>query len=220
MKIQVLFLSVLLSSLVVLLVACLRAEPTPSRNFKIQDLLIDLSVMPTDWYVSNPLHPFPENRGQQESIEIQFDAKSPTLYGTQHLVFRYTTKSAATWEYQDQAQGEFGVALLVKPWHAPPELPYTSPIADQFRFECADVKFYDVQTNCVAMAQYDEYISIISTHMDPSLMTFADMGRILRAIDAKMAQYLGKPIPNTILQDATTTAFDTRNSLANAMTLH
>jgi hypothetical protein len=193
---RMLYGSILAIGLVFTITGCLKTEPTPSRDFEVRELLIELSVLPKGWYVSYPPQQYPEKRRQKDSAFIQFDAESPTLYIAQHSILMYHNKSGATFEYHKVAEEVFGEALLVKPWHVPTELRYESPIANQFRLACADSRIVDVRTICIAVAQYDEYISIFNAVIVPGFMTYADVERILKYIDDRMMRYLNKSAPS------------------------
>jgi hypothetical protein len=172
--------------------------PAPERAFEIEDLLVDVSDFPANWYVNAPPAPMPHCDGaittQKEDIHIGFRAKSPTHIAAGQTVYRFGARWLAAAEYSDRLPIEFNsnsVASLT-PWETPPELPYRSPVADQFHFACHVNAVLTPQTVCAAMGQYEEYLLISHSIMDPEYMTFADLERILVAIDERMALYLGK----------------------------
>ena len=42
------------------------------------------------------------------------------------------------------------------------------------------------------MGQYEEYVSVFFTYISSDSMTYADLEHILKAIDERMAHYLGE----------------------------
>ncbi len=173
--------------------------PAPDRAFEIEDLLIDVSDFPPNWYVNAPPAPMPHYDGaittQEEDIRVGFSAKSPTLIVAGQTVYRFGAQWVAAAEYSEQLPIEFNsnsVASLT-PWETPEELPYRSPVADQFHFAC-HTSTLGPNVVCEAMGQYEEYLVVFHTHIAEEYMTFADLEVILVAIDERMASYLEKDI--------------------------
>ncbi len=50
---------------------------------------------------------------------------------------------------------------------------------------------------CEWAGRYEEYIVVFWCRMVPGEMSLADMERVVRAIDERMAQYLDKPFENS-----------------------
>ncbi len=187
----------LLTAILLLVGGCLpvAAPPPTPRPFPARDLVIDSSVMPTGWYVSSQLQQAPYKWGQEDSAFIQFDARAQYGGVAQHQVYQLFDASQAKGDFSWRMPGEYFSSGVIGGWHAPSELPYHSPVADQFRLACAEVAV-QVPTGritlCGAMAQYDEYLSIFNAHIIPGYMSYEDLGRILKAIDERMAHYLDK----------------------------
>lgn len=182
-----------------LLTACLGGDsfPTP-RSFATQELLIEPALMPSGWYVSSSAQAALNKWGQHDGAFIQFDVHAPYGGLAQHQLYRFFDNIQAGYEFQDRMGEEYFTSGVIVDWHEPIQLPYRSQGAQQFRLACAD---YAVQvpsgrmTLCEAMAQYDEYVSIFNTHIIEGYMSYDDLGRILKAIDEKMARYLSKSTP-------------------------
>jgi hypothetical protein len=68
---------------------------------------------------------------------------------------------------------------------------YQSPLAYQSRFGCGFTAG-NVRTVCEWAGQYEEYIVVFQADRDPPRLTLADMEQVVRAIDARMEQYLSQ----------------------------
>jgi hypothetical protein len=80
--------------------------------------------------------------------------------------------------------------------HTPPAWRYSSPLAGQSHLTCYD---YGGQTPpvCTWSGLYEEFIVIFHSWLIPERMSLNDIEHIVRAIDARMAQYLGTPVEGT-----------------------
>jgi hypothetical protein len=172
----------------------------PERDFEIEELLVDVSSFPAHWYVVSPPAPYPHYDGamttQAEDIYTGFKADSSTLLVAGQLVYRFGASWKAAAAYREQLPVEFNnnsVASLT-PWEIPRELPYESEVADQFHLACHVNGIGTPATVCEAMAQYEEYLVVFHTVVDSEYMTYAELERILVAIDERMALYLDKDI--------------------------
>lgn len=167
----------------------MRAQPVD-----MYDLMIDVSVFPQGWDVEfGPSHPPPRKhlRGEDEGLYVQFSTRDFDARAT-HIVCRYENDLQATISFY--VDNEFPKGdWVVTPWAVPEEWSYESPIADRFKFACAEFEILGrVSRFCAAVAQYDEYISVFRTHISPEYMTLEDLERILKAIDERMALYLAE----------------------------
>jgi hypothetical protein len=173
-------------------------KPAPVRDFAIEDLLVDVSAFPGDWRVASPPAPYPHYDGaityQREDIFIGFKANSPTLLVAGHLVYRFGASWKADAAYSEQLPVQFNSnsAASLTPWETPDQLPYESGVAERFHFACHVSGVGTPATVCLAMGQYQEYLVLFHTVMDSEYMTFADLERILVAVDERMALYLEK----------------------------
>jgi hypothetical protein len=176
-----------------------RALPTPTPPaVPIHDCLVDVSVFPQGWSADFSPHQY-DLPGRvlpgraQEGVSIQLRSKG---FGAlaHHDVLRYQNKQRAADEYHRQQPGVFFSAGRLTPWEAPEALSYESPIADQFRLACADIEVAGRFRLCTAQGQYDEHLSTFSTWVSPDYMTYANLERVLKAIDERMAHCVGRPI--------------------------
>jgi len=184
----------LLFACVALMFSCavIYGQPkTRAQPVDIYDLMVDVSAFPQGWDVEfGPSHPPPGKhlRGEDEGLYVQFDARGFDA-GAMHVVCRYKNDLQATGSFY--VDNEFPKRdSVVTPWAVPEEWSYTSPVADRFKFACAELETLRRFRNCTAVAQYDEYISIFSTNVSPEYMTLEDLERVLRAIDERMTQHL------------------------------
>jgi hypothetical protein len=189
----------LFSVLMLCTVAGCSATPTPKvRDFRIDDLLIDLSIFPSGWYVDSPPSHTTDSKGQVDGRYIQFRSEG-FVARSMHTVYQYRDSRTAAYWYREYLP--FGSAERLTSWEVPSELPYESKVAAQFRFACADFRQNPGDDSerlraCLAAGQYDEYVSIFSISMSPDDMAehipYSYLERILKAIDERMAHYLGR----------------------------
>lgn len=187
----------LFSVLMLCTVAGCSATPTPkARDFRIDELLIDASAFPPGWLVSEGPRQFGDDRAQKDDRYMEFRSMEDGATHSMHIVFQYQDNQAAAYWYSEYLPAEFHSAFRVSTWQVPRDLPYESPVADQFKFACAEFQNASdsskYHTRCVAMGQYDEYVSVFFTYISPDSMTYASLERILKAIDERMAHYLRK----------------------------
>jgi len=171
--------------------ACLPQEHPPKRSFAIQELLIDESAFPPGWSVSTagPRPPAKAPLGHYESIEsteLFFYVYGGSAFEEIH---RFSSVQGAAREFRRKRDLEFAKREIDTPWVVPPELSYQSPAANQFYLACATQGGIPM---CRAIGQYEEYFVKFNTHMSPDFMTHADLERVLKAIDERMASYLGR----------------------------
>lgn len=170
-----------------LLSSCAPESPPPERHFTTRDLLIGLSEMPDGW--TGCLEQSADYLSTQDSATMAFEADttmSPRV--ARHRVYRYRSAQAARGVYQDiVTPGQVG--------KTPAEWTYRSSIADQSFFTCYDYEGRVPYPVCEWSARYEEYVVIFHSWLIPGYMSLEDMERVVRAIDARMAHYLGKPLP-------------------------
>lgn len=184
-----------------ILIGCATSSPTPILSpslpaVALRQLLVDTSALPGDWYVERGPQEYPEQRGQENSLYVGFGTKtfeSPMF----HIVLQYKNSEYASKKYRQYLPAEFGNAFRITPWKVPAELNYQSDIADQFQFACADFQNASATSKtyslCVAMGQYGRYVSVFSTYISQDVMNYADLEKVLRTIDERMASFNGSP---------------------------
>ena len=170
------------------------------RPVDLYDLVMDASVFPLEWYTClGPVRPPERARGDRLEHDMVFAGFCPEGFdqgigGAQHAVFDYGDELIAAMAFRwDFSRHEFSNRYTVSSWAQPEQWSYRSPVADRFKFACAEVEPFGADRavlSCRALAQYDEYISVFGANM--SHMTLEDMERILVAIDERMAFHLGK----------------------------
>ena len=159
----------------------------------MRELMLDVSVFPPGWYTCVGPSRIPEReRGESESWYMAFCPEGFDVdIGAPHYeLLGYRNKAEAG---RSIPRHGFLNRDLVTPWEVPRTWSYESPLADHFKFACADVNILGViYRNCQAVAQYDEYISFLNGCVGPNSMTLGDLERILIDIDERMALYLEK----------------------------
>jgi len=180
----------LLTSLVLslILVSCCRATPytTAVPRLTPEQLLVDISAFPVGWYVDVPPYVSDNEIGQLDDRWVTFRWRPLGPLATQE-VYCYRREKRATVEYERQMREQFFNAERLTPWESPTQPPYVSRVADQFRLACANFRDYPSGqfTLCVAMAQYNECLSIFGTQVSPEYMTFENLEKVLVAIDSQ-----------------------------------
>lgn len=173
---------------------CSEAESTSARNFPIEALLIDAEAFPDRWKQdpSTPSRPASaplDGKSSIERSEVFFYIRNGVAFEEAE---RFQCTQQAADEFQSWKDREFAERKYSYGWTPPSELPYQSPIADQYYLACGNESGIQM---CRAIGQYQEYLVLFNTHMAPSIMTYADLERILRAIDDRMTTYLSKSTP-------------------------
>lgn len=176
----------------VLLSGCDLLEAAPERSFTTRDLLIGLSDMPPGWTVSDPPKRLKDDVSSKDASITIFQADTDVIRrGASHRAYRYRSRSGAGRMYEEYIRRKYGTT--------PPEWTYQSPVADQSYFSCYDNEGRE-PLNCEWSGRYEEYVVVFGSWIIPGRMSLQDMERVVRAIDARMAQYLGKPYPEAPTQ--------------------
>jgi hypothetical protein len=153
------------------------------------DLLIDSSAMPPGW-IEVTRHKQEEGETYlrtDDSARVGFEADGYSINRpTQQLVYRYTDSATAKRVYERL------VTMIGKP---PSEWMYQSPIADQFQFACYDYEGREPYPICTWAARYEEYIVEVHSWLITGRMSLHNLENVIRAVDTRMAQYLGNLDP-------------------------
>ena len=147
----------------VLMVACIPHQPQPGAD--LAKLLIDLSAMPEDWGITSTGEP-PDNIRQHSGASIWFAARTPDLRVAEHSVYRYKSERQAAKEFKRMLPAWFNSSSIASltPWEPPAELPYISPVAEQFHLACHLNAIKQPAQICQALGQYENYLVVFHTH--------------------------------------------------------
>jgi hypothetical protein len=170
--------------LVILLGGCGGPKP-PKHDCPITALVLDASVFPPGsnaHYINSPLP-----RAAWASAGRTIDTPGGVA---NHDVYQLPNPEQAAERYAKR-MGPVYALRGGEPWTTPLELTYRSTFADQYCVRCR--KEWD-QPLCVMQAQYEEYYVLVTAHMSDGGLTYADLEKVLRAVDEKMAACLGKPL--------------------------
>lgn len=172
----------------VLMQACAPLQaPAPDRPLKTIDLLIDGSVMPIGWTMTErrELAKDAHHLSVGDSAIVVFAVKELQIpRRTQQYVHRYRNSAAAKGVY----------AEFIRPdGSTPPSWNYRSTIADESVFACYDYEGREPYPNCEWSARYEEYIVTVYSWLVPGYMSLPDLEKVIKEIDSRMAQQLGKP---------------------------
>ena len=174
------------------LAGCVLTEAIPARRqppVVLQDLLIDLAALPAGWDV-NEISLIPRDMPVyvgEEGLIIVFSARiSPEWRdGAYHLIYRFRNPALAARLYKSMQNDSLFFPEAGDYRKHPTDWQYRSPIADDWRFACDS-------GGCGVIARYDEFVSVFSASMTTPAMTPAALEAALKAIDARMADKLGK----------------------------
>ncbi len=165
------------------------------RNFKDTDLLIDQSVMPANWIlIDTDSSVEPEGQNSGAYITFQYENTPYNIRGREK-VFRYSDNVSAAWHYKRLESYYFNndSVHFSTPWESPDGFEFSSSLAKQSRFACAeDFGTSDNQISgkfCSYLAQYDEFLvffSITRELKETSAITIEQITSIISSIDEKM----------------------------------
>lgn len=157
----------------------------PQRELPIETVLLDESVFPPGSQ-AGPIGPITDREGARVAV-------LRSIYGKKglanHSVYCYRSIQGAAREFEYRKSVWFLPRENSEPWVEPSELSYRSPIADRFYLACGIV--HDIPM-CKVIAQYEECVVRLNTHMFPEFMTFDRLEQVLQTMDERMARYLGK----------------------------
>ena len=168
-------------------------EPlAPQRSFAPEDLLIDQDIAPPGWELTDPTFPAGDTLCTTECATRGFtvsDNENPVRYGG-HDVYRYRSTGIAQRTFEKVYLSATRLQTSLNGWT------YQSQIAERSHFGCHNMAG-NVGLYCEWGAQYEEYIVVFGVALPPgevSLANIEQIEEIVRAIDARMAEYLGKPL--------------------------
>jgi len=174
------------------LAGCILTEAIPSRRdppLALQDLLIDLTELPAGWRVyeiSSIPGGAPHEIGDENLLIDYVDPSSPQgRDGAYHLIYRFRNPALAARLYKRMQNDVLFFGEAGDHGKHPTDWQYRGPIADDWRFAC---EF----GHCGVIARYDEFVSVFSVSMTTPAMMPAVLEAALKAIDARMADKLGK----------------------------
>jgi len=151
----------------------------------IEDLMIDRSLFREGWHQEGP----PKER----TALIRFGIRklSVGFISQRHGVARHDVYEGESFEETERRFFKeldywFAPEDGYTDWYIPREFNYESTIADHYQFRCYTHEASGIE-RCAMMGQYDVYLTGFYVDMSP-IMTYADLYRILQAIDNKMAE--------------------------------
>jgi hypothetical protein len=172
--------------ILVFLSACVWLEPTaPARSFEVSDLLIDETVLPSDYSSYEPFST--QEYSCFECSSVQFPKTTSNTVATLD-VLRYLSAGAARRLFPEiKSTAPFQYSEV--PWS------YQSPIASEVYFGCFEWTPPEVGPVCQWGGRYEEYIVVFRTVLGPEGMTVAEMEGVIQAIDKNVEAYLGPERP-------------------------
>lgn len=167
-----------------------------ARNFALGELFIHLSALSPVCRFEHPPTELAceDNAGAEEAFSARFFCNGMSTIGG-YVIYRFRDSQIAVSGYRQVQREWFYNAFRITPYITPDWMEYQSTVADQIRFACADFQDYTElrYRRCVAVGQYEEYISAFSFSVSPPerMADYAGfVEQMLRAIDERMAHYL------------------------------
>jgi hypothetical protein len=158
-----------------------RAERVPP--VVLNDLLVDASAFPGEWGVGEGpgrARP-PRDLSLGEDGAVIWLVPRGRLAFAHQQVMRFRNATAAVYGFQ---QLRYFSGIFPDDPRVPPGWSYRSPSAGDWTFACANDGARVAW--CLAIARYDEFVSVFVAHGEPDGLALAEMERVLRAIDARM----------------------------------
>jgi hypothetical protein len=109
---------------------------------------------------------------------------------TQEFIHRYRNSEAARGVYDD---------FIHPAGDAPFEWMYESPVAEESQIACYDYEGREPYPICEWAARYEEYIVEVHSWLITGRMSLQDLDNVIRAVDVRMAHYLGKSFPEVTI---------------------
>jgi hypothetical protein len=166
----------------------IRNATPPPAPCSIETLLLNEDVFPETWQIGSVGDP-----ADRFGVEFEFVRFTSRVDGIGfYSVYREWDERRALRSWRSLTNSYFNVREGWTAWVLPPDLTYQSSIADQLRLSCR-TEYVTGQQRCQFTARYGVYIVWIVTDMS-EVMTYSDFERILREIDHRMADCLGRPL--------------------------
>ncbi len=169
--------------------------PTPMLGPPAQAFIASNEAYPFDWGplpCESQLCQSGESAYEQSFIP---DAQEPGQFRQE--VFRLDGIEAASTKFATYRRSDFhksGADPQATDFYPPEELPYVSPIADEYYFACG----YEFGLVCRMIARYRNYFVYFYFDMDDGRgygLTFSEVNRILRWLDDQASKLLGATVP-------------------------
>jgi hypothetical protein len=154
------------------------------ENCPIASLIINEDLFPQGTHAEVLYSPVPDD--PINSAERSFYYATDLAY---QEVIRWNSVRDAKDYFNFREKSVFDVDKYMGPWTTPPELDYTSAIADKYRVACGiDSGIYQ----CRLIATYDGYFVFFRSYVTEEGLSLSIFNQLLRAIDLRMTQCLGK----------------------------
>ncbi|HYN88615.1 MAG TPA: hypothetical protein VER55_08795 [Ardenticatenaceae bacterium] len=160
-----------------------------------EELLVDVSAFPDDWSHSTQVTGrhgdeffYRAYDGAGQYYIYPNDVESGQLNisdPASHYVGRYPREERAMQDYTQLVNYYF---LEEDSWYEPPRWTYRSTEAEEYRVRCTKHPVSQRRgETCRAIARYDRYVSVFRVYTDDTDLSYTELERILRAIDAEFA---------------------------------
>jgi hypothetical protein len=189
---KLLILSMLLFSMLVGCFSCTPNNLPPKRIFSTRDLLIDDSVFPDIWEKETEAQEWPYETIPNtvlENLYVEFKGSDSRAI---HSIYRFANEKDASNGF---SYDWFPDADRISSWESPEGMSIDSLLAEQFMLKCADFEGGFPKTKstlCIAIGQYDEYISEFTMWtVPPELMNEekAVLQQVLISIEDRLSNY-------------------------------
>jgi hypothetical protein len=190
--------SLVCAMLLLVVVACEVSQPSPPspRSFTTADLVINPSLLSPEWEAVGMPYPLqPHVLGMHNNLGATLIHLKNSISNLDHIVALFQNSRDAARAYDDHDFTRDTQGKYAGTWETPSGFTYVSPIADQFRVVCVDIKnkdeIGDIGEICAVEARYEEFDSILIYRTSNPARITIDLEILSRAVDAQMGKFLG-----------------------------
>jgi hypothetical protein len=172
-----------------------RATPTPLPGPPARAFIVTKEAYPSDWEALPCDTQLCQNG--DETYEQSFISKSHEPGQFRQEVFRFGTAEVASEKYKVYRDTDFHKSQFdpdSTDFAPPTELPYVSPVADEYYFACGQ----EFGLVCRMVARYRNYFVFLYFDMDSGKgygLTYDEVEQILKWLDKQAASQLNLPFP-------------------------
>ena len=178
------------SVLLLILSSCRPWESSASeRTFTTEELLINQSIVPASWDLTNPTFPTGDELCTDDSATIGYTVDDDlAIQGGTHSVYRHQNARIASRTFEKV------YLAMVRSFSPVDEWTYQSQTANLSYFGCHNMAG-NVGVYCKWGGQYEEYIMVLGMRLPPGEISLSDIEQmevIIRTVDMRMAEYLNQ----------------------------
>lgn len=187
---------VMIIGLSLLLVSCSSDDSVPTRGFANESLLLTEDLVPPGWSVGATAPVSVErfgfgNEDHDRWVSFVRPDDPERLVFSNHFVLQFHDPDKAADWYESSFLPWFSDSSIVDAgtWTTVADLSY-QPAADQYIVACAINNNGVDRLGCRFMAQYEEFVVIFTSAIDPGTTTVSGFNDLVKEIDSIMMTHL------------------------------